>query len=292
MSDQVAASAPSASPAETSASSGTSSALPQVTPQQAERYEIKVAGQTKSLTLAELKQMASKSEGAEQKFQKASELEKQNKALHDAFKSKDVRKLAATLGVDVKEARELMMDSLVPLELEDAMSPEEKTQYERDKKLKEYEDRDLTEKEKRDKERQDKELVKHREQFDNDMYAALESVGMLRDPYFGTQVAQVMLNALSDDVDISASEAVEIVKDRFESDTKNLFGKMSLDDIKKYLPADLLKKLRESDVKAIKDVQSKFTSTQVGETKKDSSSGKKEQIKMSQYFRNIRENRK
>lgn len=260
-----------------------------------EKYEVKINGQVKSLTLQELKLAASKAEGAEKRFQEASEMQKQHQALKEALSSRDVRKLASHLGVDVKEARAMMEDSLIPLHLEESMTPEEKAQYEKDKRLKEYEERDLSEKEKREKEKASKEAAEYRQQFEGELYTELKKVGMLQDPYFGIQVSQYMLGAVQQGYDIEVSEAVAFVKNKFQEDTIKVIKDMGIEGLKKYLPKDLLKQLREADVKAVKETESAFTTSKtfdgVGRKILESNSAdtKSPRMKSSEFFTKLRE---
>ena len=271
---------------------GESPSAPTQTPV-VEKHSLKVNGQVREVTLAELKQLASKASGSEERFNKASEIEKQSKELRDAFSSKDVKKLAASLGMAVGDVRAMLEDSLVPLIEEELLSPDERERQAKDRRLKEYEDRDLSEKEKREKAQHAREVQQMREQFDSDLASSLDKHGYANDPFIGGQVAQYLMSSLQEGYEISCDEATEIVVEKYQSDLLKQLSKFTPEQLKKHLPKDLHKALRESDVKSVKDAESIFTTSSKGVTTDKSTKPTEPKLSIKQAFEQLRlQNRK
>lgn len=241
------------------------------TPKVEEKFKIKVNNQERELSLAELKNLASKAAGADEKFQKAAQVEKKAKELLDSVKGKQLAKVLQSEGMTKAEIRQYLEDQLVPFVEEDLLSPEERQKRELENELKRYkEEEDSKKKEeltKRQQEELQRELVKLEEEFGQ----ALNQVDLPRDPYLGKQISQVMLGAEKNGYEISALEAAEIVKEQYLRNTRETLGKFEINKLKEYLGKDILSKLREDDVKAVKDAERPFTKqTKTPAVKQDS----------------------
>lgn len=125
MADPVTPAAPAAQPNTESGSAKpvpAEGAVPPAPPAPPQLYTVTINGQEKQVTLEQLQRMAQKGEGADQRFAKASEVEKRAKAALDELKADPIAALVK-LGIDPDSA---LADFVKKKAAESALSEEER----------------------------------------------------------------------------------------------------------------------------------------------------------------------
>ena len=228
-----------------------------------ERYKIKVNNQEREYSLTELKTLAAKAEGADERFRSASEIEKKAKAILDAPKGKVLAKTLMEQGYTKQEIRQILEEELTPFVEEDMMSPEELERKQERARLKDYEDREKSEKDTKERsareERESADLSRELTRLNDEFLSAIEKVDLPRDPFLGKMVAQYMISAEKNGYSLSVEQAAEMVSEQYAKNTQHVLKSMSVEKLKQVLGKDTLSKLRESDVQAVKNAESPFT---------------------------------
>lgn len=95
--------------------------------------------------------------------------------------------------------------------------------------------------------------AQYADQLDQEMSEAFESSGLPNLPFYVQQIAAEMLRGQTRGEPLSAKEAAGIIKDRFYSDVAPVLRGLDLNQIRDVLGSDVLKKLREDDIRRVQD---------------------------------------
>lgn len=255
-----------------------------------ERHKLKVNKQEREYTLTELKNLASKSAAADERFNSAAQIEKKANEILEGLKSK---KLVSTLernGYSKAEIRQILENELTPFVEYDLMTPEERERKAKDDELEQYKQEKKRQEEEQMSAKEKAELNRELERLNTDFLNALEKSNLPRDPFLGKMVAQQLIGAEANGYSLSVDEAVEIVNQMFETNTKQLLSGMSIDKIKQFLGKDTLSKLRESDVQQVREAERPFAKQgSKPAAKQDSSSvSGKAKVESNTFFNKLR----
>jgi hypothetical protein len=215
--------------------------------QQPEVYILPINGEDQEFTLAELKTMASKVAGSDQRFSEAAE---QRRQVEDAYKAlrENPFEFMSKMGLDTRELTEKFLTKEYEIE---SMSPEQKEAYTNAKKVKDYEQKELTRSE------QEKELVrqaeaeKAREAYDTEFTKALEGTELPKTPETVSRMARYVKQGIDSGIEISATDAAALVAEDYYGERKKTYSKMDEGQLLRALGSDVVKKLKKYDMKKI-----------------------------------------
>lgn len=210
------------------------------------KEKIKVDGVEEEWSAEDLKKYAQIGRAKDKRFEESAKAKKEAESLKDRYKSAPWE-VMRELGLDPREMSEKYL--LAQLE-EEQLSPSQKEERALKKRLKDYEDKELSAKEAREAESHAQEVQKHAVQLDQEISAALQTSAIPKSPAAIRRVAKVMFDALEAGEDISTAEAISMVEEEYESDIKELFALMG--DPSKFLPPDLAKKLMGQHLEKVK----------------------------------------
>jgi hypothetical protein len=223
---------------------------------------------------------------AQKRMQEATELRKAAEEFIDMLR-KNPRKVLSdpNIGVDLKQfAQEIINE-----EIENAAkSPE---QVEKEKLQKELEE--LKGKfEKDEKERKEREFsrlqAEQEEKIQGDIETALSSNELPKTPYTVRKMAEMMMLALQNDIDLSPKDLVPLLRKQMSSDIKELFSSSSDEVLEEMLGKDTISRLRKRTVAKVKQQQVAQTANSVKSAAKteEKSEKKSEKINMRDFLRN------
>lgn len=239
-------------------------------------YNLKVNGKNKVIKFdpsndEEVLSYLQKAEASDSKFQEAAAVRKAAIQFIDDLK-KNPRKVLSdpNIGVDLKKfAEEIMNETLQEME----KSPE---QREREKLQKELE---ALRKEKEDEKKswEEKEFTRmqaeHEKQLETDISAALDIGGLPKTPRTVKAMAEMMMIALENGIDLSPADIAPIVKNTTLTEFKEVVGSLSDDQLEDFLGKEILGRLRKKNVAKAKAVETasavKSTGNEIVAEKKD-----------------------
>jgi hypothetical protein len=220
-------------------------------PQNPDRpYKIKVNGREMDVSLDELKTLAQKAESAEQRFLEAGKMRKQSQTLVRLLKENPLQVLSdPRLGIDIKK---IAQDFLYAEIQKEQMTPEQRELHDTKQKLAEMEEEKKTSQKKIEDERF-QELVKHHStQLDKEISAALQTANLPKSPTTIKRVAFYMMEGLKRGVELKASDVMDIVRNDYISDFRDMFGLADGETMTKVLGDEVVKKLREYDLNRLR----------------------------------------
>lgn len=252
-------------------------------------HKVKINGQERDLSFSELKKLASLASASDEKFKNAAAMKAEVEALKKAFDSNDPVATLRKQGKTNSEIKAILEQKYVDLLEEENLDPQTKRLRELEAKEKERELSEKEQKEKAQAEKEAKEAQAVRERCEAEIAEAFGASNLPKHPYILKLVAQEMLGAAENDVEMSAKDAVQIVQKELVSQVSSLLPQMGIEWIKNALGPSLLKSLRADSVKEAKESGGnnlpKFNPKPANSTPKPSSSNNKEEkVSMSSFF--------
>jgi hypothetical protein len=248
---------------------------PESTPEPSEskssKHKIKVDGEEIVVDiesqLDELLAAYSKVKASNKRFEEAAIERKrasEEKAKVEELKNKmksDPWAILSELGTDPRKMAE---DYLIKQLEFDSLTPEQKKALDLEAKLKEYEDREASAKkaeeerakaEEDEKNKKEIERLSHEyaKQYEAEFLEALSATKLPRSPALVKSVAEKMHTALEQGYELSVKQAVKIVEREIMDYKKALIKDMDPDMLADFLEEDGLKKVRQRDVKNLKN---------------------------------------
>lgn len=227
---------------------------PPATPEQkaeAKKWKLVVDGKEEEVDEPELVRRAQKAKGAELRFQEAAQLRKQLETVASTLKNpKEVFNfLKNEFGYDPKKlASEFLYENYVRPE---TMTPEQK-------KMAEIEQRALAAEEQlkqfQEKEQQAQMQVQVQaalESLNKEMGEALQESGLPKNPQVVKQAAAYMQIAMENGVQITAKEALAVVKDEIRESLKHFVTDLDGDKLEEWFGQDVTEKFRLQSLKKL-----------------------------------------
>lgn len=217
---------------------------------------------------------------AQVKMQESHELRKAAEQFIEMLRTNPRRVLTdPNIGVDLKA----LAQDIINEEIENASkSPE---QLEKEKLQRELEE--LREKYKKDEEdRKNREFerlqAEQEEKIQSDIEVALKSSELPKTPYTVRKMAEMMMLALENNIDLSPKDIVPLLRKQMLGDIKELFSASSDDVLEEILGKDNISRLRKRTVSKVKQQQVAQTANSVKPTGADAKKPEpKEEKKMS-----------
>jgi hypothetical protein len=217
------------------------------------KWKLKIDGKEEELDEESLVKHAQMGKAAQKRMQEAAELRKNVEAFLTVLKADPLKVLSdPSLGID-PEARKRMAEAIINNEIEEMQkSPEQREKEKLQRELEEL----------KNKHKQDEESRKAREfqrlqdeaskQLDRDMTQALETSGLPKSPYTVKKLAEVMMIALQNNVEISAADAIPLIRKQMQAEIKEMFASTPEDLIEEFIGKDNISRLRKRNLQRMK----------------------------------------
>lgn len=204
----------------------------------------------------QLKRDVMKARAADKRFKEAFETKQQAEQFFNMLKDPAQLRQVLTdprVGVDLKK---LAYDYVLE-EMEEAkLTPEQRVQRDRDRRLAEYEERDKKQVE-RDKSAKNAGRVKEFEtHYEQKIIAALEVQGVPREPEIVERMAAYLERSMLMGYDLAPEELAQLVKIETKKYLNTYAESLSEDETLEFLGDKIAEKLRKGDLKRLRTTQS------------------------------------
>jgi uncharacterized protein YbcI len=242
----------------TEGANGSAQATQQAGAPAEQKYELKINGQTRQMSLEELKKHASISQASNEKFEQAKKMHTEAQQLKEAFSTGDVVGSLTRMGKSPKEIKTMLEDNLLSIIEQEQMDPRErelrelkeyKVQQERARQ--ELEQQELTAK-------QQREVMVAQARLEEELVSCMQASNLPQTALMFQRIAREMETALMNGYELSAKDATRIVEQDVIDEYLAMLPKLGADRLKKALGKDGLKLLQEEQVKAVKEAQPEF----------------------------------
>lgn len=212
---------------------------------------------------------------AQKRMQSEAQLQKEVRAFVEELR-KNPRKVLSdpNIGVDLKEiAKQIIEEEIANSQ----KSPEQLEREKLEAELKAI--RSEREKEKEEAKARELERLQQQEleRYDNQITNALSKSTLPKSPYVVKKMADYMLLALENNVDLSADEIIPVVEQEIKDELKQMFAALPEDAIESIVGKDVITKVRKKSIaKAAPPTPLKSAVKDVASDKKE----KKEEVKM------------
>ena len=232
-----------------------------------EKFKLKVYGKEveEELDLNDREAVTKKlqmAHAANEKMRESAEMKRAAEEFITMLKTDPRRVLTdPNIGVDLKKlAQEILEEEIANAQKSPEQLEKEKLQKELQSLKEKYEKEEQTRVAK-ERERLQKE---HEVNIQNNIESALKTSDLPKTPYTVRKMAEMMMIALQNNVDLSPNDIVPLIRKQMQSDIKELFGAASDDVIEELVGKDRLSSIRKKKVAAVK--QAAQTANQVKQT--------------------------
>lgn len=259
---------------------------------QEELYTLKVNGKEVKVPKSKLEMYAQLGLASDEKFKEAKKMrEDADKILATAKTEKSAIKSLMAAGYTKAEARQIIEEELLKeYEYED-LSPEEKKRRELEEELKQYktkEEKDQAEREAAARQREEEQYFR---KLDEELADAITASGLPKHPVFGKFALQYMASSASQDLDLSAKDAMKLVEQDFIGVVQELLSGMDAKTLKSWLGDKSLRSLREDAISELKSKEPPFAKAKAPAKQaepKDVDEGKPQIIRSKGFFKGTR----
>lgn len=224
-----------------------------------EIYTLKVNGKEVKVPKSKLEMYAQLGLASDEKFKEAKKMrEDADKILATAKTEKSAIKSLMAAGYSKQEARAIIEEELLKeYEYED-LSPEEKKRREMEEELKKYKNKEEQEKAEKEAKLRQQEEEKYFKQLDDELADAIKESNLPKHPVFGKFALQYMASSASQDLDISAKDAMKLVEQDFLGVVQEVLSGLDAKTLKSWLGDKTLRSLREDAVSELKSKEPPF----------------------------------
>lgn len=183
-------------------------------------FKLKIDGKEEEWTESKVLAYAQKSAGADKRFEEAAKWRKDKAAFEEALEKNTEKALQGKLGDErfEKVAVEFLQKKLK----QKMMTPEQRRISELEDKLKEHEETKAASEEAKAKIAYEAEVARHTQRWDKEIPEALDSVGLTKSPYTISRMADLILKARQNKLDVSTRAIADMVKDEIRGHIKDL----------------------------------------------------------------------
>ncbi len=251
------------------------------------KFKVKIDGKEVELTEDELKQYASLGKAAQTRMQEAAEVRKQHEKLQNDVNTlmeilqSDPARILNDLGVDPHKFAEEMINKKIE---EEAKSPEQK---EKEKLMKDLEDAQSKIKEaeeQRKKEEQERLTTEAASKIEKEINDAIEANDAPKDPAFIRKVADLLLIATSQNIDIDVKDVIPIAKKQFVEQYRALAKILPEETLEEILGDEKVSSLRKRYLKKLKKTPPTVKDIKSTGTEKRETEEEKTPIKSKDFF--------
>lgn len=241
---------------------------------QLKKYQLKIDGRTEDFEIdlnneEEVKKHLQMSRAAQSKMQQSAEMRKATEEFIQLLKTNPRRVLTdPNIGVDLKK----LAQEIINEEIENASKSPEQLQIEKyQKELQEIKDKQKKDEEARKASEQTRLVKEHEEKIQSGIEQALKTSDLPKTPYTVRKMAEMMIIALNNNIELSPNDIVPLIRKQMIADYKELTSAASDDILEELIGKDNLSRVRKRTVAKVKAQPVAQTASAV---KAGSSSGK------------------
>jgi hypothetical protein len=202
-----------------------------------------------------------KGRAANKRFDQAAALKKQAEQAFEMLKDpKTLRQILADprVGIDVQQmAEDIVWEHIERqrLEAEWAKDPAAKQRWEDERELKSRREADKTAGEKAKEQKHTEDVQRHQAAYEQKIIKALDTGGIPKTEAAVARMADYLMTAAEHGIDLSPEELVQQVRRDYLRDISHVLGGASGEQLMEFLGEENAKKLREADLKRLKNPQ-------------------------------------
>lgn len=210
-------------------------------------YKLKINGVDEEFTEEQLLQIASKSAGADKKFQEAAQERKRIGEVFEKLKQNPFEVLQK-LGIDTLKLSEDYLKKIYALE---EMPEEQKKLLEAQEQIKRLEEEREESKKKEEEKQIAAEAEEWQKKYDYEITTALEKSILPRTPNTIARVANYIHQGLKEGLEVPADKAVALVEEDIRLENQSVVSNMEMEKLAKHLGPDIIKKLKNYDLSKV-----------------------------------------
>jgi len=241
-----AAPAPAADSAPAEANDSAADSSPKAETPAEKRYRLKVNGQEREFSEAEVLRRAQIAEAAQERFQKAAHLEK----LEQAIQQGDRRAIQKLLGDE--RFHNFAVDYFNERLAEEEMSPKERELKRREQQLMEHEERMKAEEEERRSTVMQQLEDHYAQKFDQEFSDAMQQLKLPRTPKAVARMAELMKQNLEMGLELPAASIAQLVKEELTTTVKSIMDGLDDESLAALLGEQVEEKLRKRSMAKLK----------------------------------------
>lgn len=236
-----------------------------------------------------LRELLQKGYAADEKFQKASGLEKRMQEFAQLIQ-KDPLKALEAAGHNMDELSEQYMQQRIA---DMQKTPEQKRLEELEKQIEAEKERNETLENERKQAEQARAEEEYSRQLDDEITVALQDSTLPKSPYVVKRIAETLMIALNqadNDDEVSVSDIMPLVERQIKGEIQDMFEAMPEELIEKVLGTNVSKKLRNRRINSQKKTVTKAAdvkSTGKSESKRAAAEKEAAKVKASEFFKNF-----
>lgn len=187
-----------------------------------------------------------KSRASDKRFQEASEVRKAAMEFIEQLKTNPRKVLSdPNIGIDIKKfAEEIINEQIAEME----KTPEQREKEELQRQVKEYQEKSKKAEEESKRKDFERMQIEQEKELETGISAALDVGGVPKTPRTVARMAEMLMIALHNNVDLSPKDLVPILKENTMSEFKEVMSGLADDQLEDYLGKELISRLRKNNV--------------------------------------------
>lgn len=250
------------------------------------KYDIVVDGKSETMELdlnddEAVKKHLQRGKSADNRFKEAADIRKAALDFIEQLR-KNPRKVLAdpNINVDLKKfAQEIINEEVEQM----AKSPEQRDKEKLQKELEDLKEKFKTDEETRKQQEFERLQAEQERKLTDDISSALDTGGLPKTPYTVKKMAEMMMIALQNDIDLSAKDVVPIIRKQMQAEIKEMLS-ASTDDVLEEFLKDQLPRIRKRNVAKAKEVATASSIKATAVPEKSESKDPVKKIKMKDFF--------
>lgn len=241
-------------------------------------YKLKVNGREKSVKFdpsndVEMQKYLQKAYASDEAFQQAAEVRKAAMQFLDDLKKNPKKVLSdPNINIDLKKfAEEIMNEAIQEME----KSPEQKEREKLQKELNDIKKQREDEKKTWEEKEMERLQVEHERQLETDISAALDIGGLPKTARTVKTMAEYMMIALQNNIELTPQEIVPIVKNNTLSEFKEILNSLNDDQLEDFVGKEIIGRLRKRNIAKSKAPETANAVKATGESTKKPEADKK-----------------
>lgn len=221
-------------------------------PAESKTYKLKIDGEEVEATEEQLVRMAQMSAASHKRFQEASSLTKNSKLVLEAAKKDPIGFLNhPQLGLSKAEIRAALETYLGEQIMYEQMTEEQKRTVDNENELKRLKEEKLERDAKEEQAKKQTAEQHYQASYEKEFLGALQTVDIPKTPESVSRMASYMSKALSKGIDLTATQAAQLVKEDYGNEFNNLFANMEPDKLAGFIGDKTLTKLQKAQAKKL-----------------------------------------
>jgi hypothetical protein len=258
-------------------------------PQSPELFEVKVNGKVQKMTRDELIAQAAMSHAAQQRFEEAARMRRENEKFEESLKKSKIQALLAK-GFTKEQIREEFESWYAQEYIEpETLTPEQKRSKEMERELERYRQQEKEAQEKSIHDERERLTTQQRDYYASQIIEGMEKHGMIKDKYFAERMAFYMRKALQNGWDAPLDLIVSQVNKEAQGTLGRIASNASIEQLVGIFGEETINKIRKYDLEQLRKKRQLPGSSQ--NSSGGGGYGSDEKISMSEVQRRLQEMR-